>query len=520
MPVSPIQLTDCISPAVLHRLLESFAAATGRDVMACDPQWNVIAVSHEKRAATAEAPSSGVAIDVEGRTIAMLSLCGPAQPEGNGQRQADIEHLLEALAELITQLCDKSDRLRDRTEQMTALAHLSTLLSGRRELSLVLKTVAQSVTELMEVKAAAIRLIDGGEMRVVAGYNLSPKYLDKGPILLDRSDIDQAAINGEVIYVEDMAGDPRTLYPEDARREGLASLLCAGMVYRGKPVGVIRVYTAAPRKFTTAEVNLLRGVAQLSAGAIRTAQLDSERHEQMRMQRQVELAADVQKQLLPAKAPDVPPFEVAGRYEPCFELGGDFFDYIPFTHGLGVVVGDVVGKGVAASLLMATVRASLRAHAEDVYEMEAVMRKVNTSLTRDTRENEFATVFYGTFDTRTRRLTYCCAGHEPALLLRGGQFTDLDIGGLPLGIEENFVFNKGWLDLRPGDVLLIYTDGVSDASNFQSQRFGRQRIREAVVESSQGSAQDIVNHVLWQTRRYVGLNKRPDDMTIVAVKVR
>lgn len=515
----PIQLTDSVSPAMLRRMLESFANATGVPAVVFDAQWRILAASEDALAVSSDPPRSGLAVEVDGQTVAMLSLC---PPQGlDEERSARAEALLESLAEVLTQLCDRSDKLRDRTEQMTAMSHLSTLLSGRRELSLVLKTVAQSVTELMEVKAAAIRLIDReGELRVVAGHNLSAGYLDKGPIVLERSPVDKAALSGELVYVSDMVADPRTLYPGEAKQEGLCSMLCAGMIYRGKPVGVIRIYTAEPRRFTGAEGSLLRGVAQLAAGAIRNAQLDGERHEQLRMQRQVELAADVQKQLMPTVAPDVPPFEVAGRYEPCFELGGDFFDYIRFTHGLGIVVGDVVGKGVAASLLMATVRAYLRAHAEDIYDIDLVMRKVNAAIARDTRENEFATVFYGTLDARTKRFTYCSAGHEPAMLLRNGQFTDLDIGGLPLGVAEHFIFNKGWIDLQTGDVLLFYTDGVSDASNFQSQRFGKHRIREAVIESAQGSAKDIVNHVLWQTRRYVGLNKRPDDMSLVAVKVK
>src|SRR5699024_10763936 len=122
---------------------------------------------------------------------------------------------------------------------------------------------------------------------IVATHNLSPQYLEKGPVRISESIIDQRALEGELIYVEDMATDPRVLYPEDARREGLASMVCAGMVYRGKPVGAIRVYTQSARAFTTAEFNLLRGVAQLSAAFIRNAQLDAERQEQLRIQQQV-----------------------------------------------------------------------------------------------------------------------------------------------------------------------------------------------------------------------------------------
>jgi len=119
----------------------------------------------------------------------------------------------------------------------------------------------------------------------------------------------------------------------------------------------------------------------------------------------------------------------------------------------------------------------------------------------------------------TRRLTYCSAGHEPALLLRDGQFIELSVGGIPLGIDAAQRYEKGLIDLSPGDVLLLYTDGVTDASSFEGRKFGRERVRQAVLAASSGGARDIVNHVLWETRRYVGLNYRPDDMTLVAVKV-
>lgn len=528
METPPIQVMDCISPQVLRPLLDAFTAATGCAAVIHDRTGR--SVLDEACEPSFDGPAAPIL--VEGHSIATLRLSA-STPAGGGTGAGssapvasltDAAALLEPLAQLLSHTCELALRLRERTEEMMALSHLSTLLSGRREPQVVLETVTRSVTELMGVKAAAIRLLDaesGQELRVVAVYNLSPEYLNKGPIMLTRSIIDQRALEGEVMYVQEMATDPRVLYPEDARREGLASMLCIGMVYRGKPVGVLRIYTGEPRAFSSAELNLLRGVSQLAGAFIRNAQLDAERQEQMRIQRQVELAADVQRRLLPAGPPDVPPFEVYGRYEPCFELGGDFYDFIPLPHGLGLVVGDVVGKGVAAGLLMAAVRATLRAHIEDIYDIDQIMSKANAALARDTRDNEFATVFYGTVDTRTRRLTYCSAGHEPGLLLRDGKFIDLDIGGIPLGIDAAQTFDKGLVDLLPGDVLLLYTDGVTDASSFEGKRFGRERVRQAVVAASSGggSARDIVNHVLWETRRYVGLNYRPDDMSIVAVRV-
>lgn len=560
MPDLPNNLYQFIPAATLQRILDSFAAVTGFDAQFQDPAGSIIATS----GGDPDSPLRDVAftqtlakhgsrrpavapIEVGGQKLGAISLrprssashsteviaVNPFVGEGDESssatavaefkpaRQGDAVRLLHLLADTLAQMCRQGMQLRNRLEELTMLAELSTLLAGRRDLNSVLNTVVKSIAELMDVKAAAIRLLDetGKELRIAAVHNLSPQYLAKGKILLDRSIIDQAALGGEVVYVADMANDPRVLYPEDARREGLASYLSAGMVYRDKPIGSLRVYSGTPQTFSLEQKHFMQAVANLAAAAIRNAQLDTERMQHLRVQRQVDLAADVQRRLLPQSAPICPPFEVAGRYAPCFELGGDFFDFIRLDSSVGVVIGDVVGKGIAASLLMASVRASFRAHVEDVYDLDEVMVRVNHALCRDTRDNEFATVFYGTFDCNTLRLTYSSAGHDPGLLLRGGKFQELSVGGLPLGIDPKAVYEKGLVDLRPGDVLLLVTDGVSDASNFNGEKFGRARIREAVLETADQSARAIVNHVLWQVRRYVGLNYRPDDMTIVAVKV-
>jgi sigma-B regulation protein RsbU (phosphoserine phosphatase) len=168
---------------------------------------------------------------------------------------------------------------------------------------------------------------------------------------------------------------------------------------------------------------------------------------------------------------------------------------------------------------MAAVRASLRAYAQDVYDIDEIVARVNVALSRDTLDNEFATLFYGVLDPATRRLTYCNAGHEPPLLLRQGKLSSLTAGGMIVGVDEKQEYDKGLVDLLPGDLLLIYTDGLSEAFNFAGQKFGRQRIIEAMLQTEGHSAQQALNHVLWQMRRFVGLNRSPDDLTLVCIRV-
>jgi sigma-B regulation protein RsbU (phosphoserine phosphatase) len=223
--------------------------------------------------------------------------------------------------------------------------------------------------------------------------------------------------------------------------------------------------------------------------------------------------------MLPADVPVRPPFDIAARYVPSFELGGDFYDFIELEGHVGVAVGDVVGKGVAASLFMASVRASLRAYADDVYDLDEVISRVNVALCRDTLDNEFATLYYGVLDPATNRLTYCNAGHEPPLLMRKGEFIPLDIGGMILGVDELQRYDKSLIDLQPGDLLVMYTDGLIDAFNDRGEKFGRERLRRAMRDAAGKSARDALHHILWEMRRFVGLQRSNDDTTLVVVRV-
>lgn len=425
------------------------------------------------------------------------------------------------LANHLARLCYQEYQLRERVEELAAINKLSGLLAGAREVQQVLDTAVRTAAAVMNVKAASIRLLneESRELEVKAVHNLSQNYVGKGPIHLDKSPVATTAFAGEIVYVEDMRSDPRVVYPEDAEREGLVSFLVAGMIYRGRPVGLLQVYSGQRQRFSRFDINLIQSFAQITAAAIVNARLDAQRKENDRVQRQVLLAVDVQRRMLPSAMPKVPPFDIAARYVPSFALGGDFYDFIELEGHLGLAIGDVVGKGIAASLLMASVRASLRAYAQDVYDIDEIMSRVNIALSRDTLTNEFATLFYGVLDPATGRMTYCNAGHEPPLLLRRGEIVQLDVGGTVVGIDQHHRYDKGLVHLQENDLLLLYTDGLCDAQNFNNERFGRPRVHKAMREVAGGSAQDALNHILWEMRRFVGLKHSIDDTTLVVVKI-
>ena len=364
------------------------------------------------------------------------------------------------------------------------------MLTESRDLGQVLQRAVQLVCEMVDVKAASIRLIDEehDELITKAVCNLSKQYLSKGPIRLSKSKIDAVALSPRGHeYVRDMASDPRVQYPHEAEREGIKSLLSVGMRYKGKAIGALRVYTAHEHEFSPLQINLLKAVAAQAAAAIENARLLTETISSAALEKQVRMAADVQQRMLPQHPPDVPGVKLAAEYVPSFELGGDFYDFIPLPDdNLGLVVADVSGKGVPASLIMASVRAALRTQVDYLYYLYEVMRRFNLMLHRDTKASEFVTLFYGVLDAKNRRLTYCNAGHPPPLLLRDGKIMELTSNSMVLGIDPTEKYDQHILDLKRGDTLLMYTDGLPDAMNFTDERFGTRRVRESFMRA--GSA--------------------------------
>jgi len=431
--------------------------------------------------------------------------------------------MLGLLAGAVGRLCQQENQLRQRVEELNAVYNVAGLLAGTRDLQEILDLTARCVCQVMRVKACSIRLLDEetGELVIRAVHNLSREYLDKGPVRLEENPIDREAIEGKTVYIENAPNDPRTRYPEQARREGIVSGLVAGMIYRGKPVGVLRVYTDRPYRFSSFEASLLRAIASQAAAAIINARLYTEALEAERYARQLRYAGEVQRRMIPSHPAPHPKVEFGCAYEPSFEVGGDFYDFVELPEGhLGIVIADVVGKGVPASLMMASLRSALRIYAYTVYHIDEILAHVNKHIWRDSKLGAFATLFYGVISPEGRSMTYCNAGHDRPLLLRDGRIQELDIGGLALGIDPAEVYERAVVELQPGDRLLWYTDGAVDAVNFADETFGRERLQESFIRHSHLEAPLIAKNILWDIRRFVGLAEQADDITLVTAVVR
>ncbi|MGE0482276.1 MAG: PP2C family protein-serine/threonine phosphatase [Phycisphaerae bacterium] len=445
-----------------------------------------------------------------------------AAGEGQARAMPRAVVVVRWAARLLSAWCRRESLVHSAAEELALIGDIAELLTGEQSLQAIVNQIVQQTARVMKCRFCSMRLYDPktDELRSVATYNLSEKYLNKGVLLRRQSSIDDQALRGEVTYIEDVATDQRFRYRTDAKREGIVSVLTAGMIYRGQPIGVLRVYTGRKQRFRNVQRNLLRAVASQAATAIVHARLVEERLRQAAIERQLQLAGKVQARMIPRAAPRHDAVEFARVYEPSSHVGGDFCDFLTLGDGrVAAVVADVAGKGVPASLLMASVRGALRVMSAAASDLGALLARLNQHVVRETSTAEFVTLLIVAVDRDGQRMGYANAGHEPPLLLRDGVAQPLDEGSLVLGLDPDETYCEHRVALRPDDAVLMYTDGAIDATDFEQHSFGRARLSASFAAHGGLPPATLLRNVLWDVRRFVGLAEQADDLTLVALRV-
>jgi sigma-B regulation protein RsbU (phosphoserine phosphatase) len=433
----------------------------------------------------------------------------------------------------------KTKKQIERDEQ---IYQLTTLVAGDFSLQEVLDRLAEAAVKIVGVKACSIRLLDEqtNDLKMRSTYGLSEEYRNKGPVTKD-DPVVKAAFAGEAVVLDDMRVDGRVKYKRATINEGLVSQLTVAMKFKEEPIGVLRLYSPEPKDFDEDDINLARAVASQCAVAITNAKLYVEALEGARIAEQIRLAGLIQRRMIPEKAPQIRDLDIAAAYIPCFDVGGDFYDFLKMSDSrIVITIADVIGKGVPAALMMSWFRGAVRAYIDGFREIresdERVERERNAGLitvkrTRNAIENfnkiaceecrdgEFVTLFYASIDADEKTLMYCNCGHEPTVLIRNGEISDLDSGGIVLGVDPRAEYKIGTLALKEGDCLLFYTDGLIDAVDFDYELSGRQRMLEIAKQFAYDSAERMVKEILRYRRRFVGLARQIDDTSIIVVKV-
>jgi len=412
---------------------------------------------------------------------------------------------------------------KEQLERDEQIYELTTLVAGEFSLQEVLDRLAEAAVKITNVKACSIRLLDlqTGDLEMRSTYGLSEEYRNKG-VVSKEDPVIKAAFAGEAVILDDMRVDGRVRYRQAATEEGLVSQLTVAMQFRGRDIGVLRLYSPRPKNFYEDDIKLARAVASQCAVAITNARLYARAIEGARMHEQMRLAGVIQRRMIPEKAPQIQGLEIAAAYIPCFDVGGDLYDFIKLSDShLVVAIADVIGKGIPAAIMTSMFRGAVRAYADvgGAGLIKPTIERLNRVACIETTPGEFVSLFYALIDIERMEMTYCNCGHEPTLLIRQGRVSELNTGGLVLGVEKEAEYDVGSVTLADADTLLFSTDGLTDAVNFQGEFWGRERMLNAAKKFAHEPAAIMMHNILGYRRRFVGLSKQIDDTSIVVVRV-
>jgi serine phosphatase RsbU (regulator of sigma subunit) len=423
------------------------------------------------------------------------------------------EHIAFALDNVL--LVEETER---RALEKDMLFEAAKTLAAPLELDEVIEAMMRSLGQVVAYDAAAVYLLNKATLALevvhAVGYPAGSDEAFSSRVGVGI--IGWVATTGEPVIVPDVRRDTRYV----AARPETRSELAVPLIVEGRTIGVFNLESDYDDAYHQGHLELVTAFASQAAVAVERARLTRELVERQHIERELSIAREIQASFLPDRAPVVAGFDLAGRALPHRRVGGDYYDFISISDSrLGLAIADVSGKGIPAALIMAGFRASLLAEIRNEFAIRAVMRKVNSLLYESTDRSKFVTAFYGVLDFKNRVLIFTNAGHNPPIIARGDEVLALLEGGVALGVLPDAHYEEKPIALRPDDVLVLYTDGVSEAESPAGELFGQQRLERLVVTLRQRTAQEILDAIIEAVLEWCGEPGQTDDLTLMVVKV-
>ena len=397
---------------------------------------------------------------------------------------------------------------------MRALIRAGRELAGHRPLDELFTVIMDLSVEAVMAGRGVLMTLEGDELQVRAargeGFKISTTVRDrvlrkKESLLVRDAQLDQA-LREHMSIVE----------------QKVRSMIAVPLQTNDRVIGLI--YVDSPhliREFSREDLNLLTVMANVAAIRIEHARLNEIEEAERAMAKDMQQAALIQQRLLPEKSPVVPGLDIAGRTKACRTVGGDYYDYLAFADGrIGVLVGDVAGKGMPASLLMSSLQARVQVLFEDGDDLARKIGRLNKAVSANCPDNRFITFFMGIIDPKTGELVYTNAGHNPPVVVRAaGGFEMLKgAGGVILGIMPMAVYKEARVTLDPGDTLVLFTDGVTEAVDPSDEEYGEARLAALVGSMKDRPSEEIVEAIHNAVATYTQGAPAADDITVVVTR--
>jgi sigma-B regulation protein RsbU (phosphoserine phosphatase) len=384
----------------------------------------------------------------------------------------------------------------------------------------LLRHIAELLSRLIDYQMFSILLLDATGKKLQHRFSLrfQENIHLKNDIALDQGVVGYAASHRQAVLVPDVKKDPRYIMTNPETRSELA----APLIYKDKVIGVLDLEHTRRGFFTEDHQRTMTTLAAQIAIALENARLYEEiARQEKRLERDMQMAHELQLRLLPPKNPQLPSLEVAAKFIPARAIGGDLYDFFSYSHSrLAIVIGDVSGKGAPAAIYAALVSGILRSHTPIEPSPAEMLSAVNYSLSERRIDGQFVSLIYAVWDESARTLLVANSGLPRPIYCHGGKPQVIDATGLPLGLFEEAEYDEFTFRAKPGDLFVFFSDGILDAGNRAGELFGRERAEEVASRCWEMTAEEVVSSLFDAVNEHTAGEETFDDQTVVAIRVK
>jgi sigma-B regulation protein RsbU (phosphoserine phosphatase) len=457
-----------------------------------------------------------VRLEAEGDLHGLLGLDG-VEADGGAELAELLASLLGAHlgAHRFSRLVKEADfEVRTRLLELESLYDLGLSLAGQLDLPALADEVLFRSISLTDARKGSLVLLSDGDV-VLLSRHIGGELVSARDVPLWHLPEGGAAINNAA----------STVPTAGLQLSSCDKCLAVAISVSGKRLGVLAVADKESRDgsvldFTATDARLLSLFANQAAAAIETARLHREALEKERIERELELAAAIQREILPRALPLIAGVDLAAANVPTRQVGGDYFDWFPLSGGrLGFLVADVSGKGVPAALLVSTVHSAVHLQIDEAKDIADLVGRIDRHLRRFAATRKFLTLFFGLLEPDTGRFRYVSAGHNPALVARaGGELVRLESTGVPVGMLPNASWREEAVEIGHGDVLCVYTDGVTEAVDERDEEFGLDRLSQIISRGAARPVRELCDEVFKAVADFARGMPQYDDQTMLLVR--
>lgn len=411
-------------------------------------------------------------------------------------------------------------------ERLDLLMKLTGQINSNLDLDDMLLDIIKAVKLIMQCEASSLMLYEEETDDLVLSIPTGPatdeitgKHIPK-----DKGIGGWVFMNKEPAIVNNVEEDSRFLGDLDPDLFTTRNIICVPLLNHKKEIiGIIQALNKNDNKnFLRSEIPIFQALANQAAIAIENARLHEQQKQKMLLEQKLDLARSIQSGFIPKESPSIPGYKIAGITKPATYVGGDYYDFIPVNGNNDHVfaLGDVTGKGIPASLMMASSRAILRTQVENNHSLTKTISFVNRSLFRDTPIDKFITLFCGHLDAENHTFSYVNAGHTDAFHIdyEQGKINHLNKGGVMVGIMNDVEFEKGEISLKPGQQIIIYSDGISEPQNTEGDLYQEVRFKDWLLEHPDCTPEETIELLIEDVNEFSESKEQSDDITLIIIK--